>query len=166
MDWEKYRKWYKIEGCCGMQCHLDTVHGSPGSIVKRRMIWERTQWQWEDSLSFYDGVIFLTARLTILWMWTANRTKSLRRTWDAQTGRILRMVMKLGKWMARMVMVVDDDGDGDADADANGWQGWCWLIFTYNIFGFRWTFDIACAHLYYLMTSDSYSRWPPSYLLF
>ena len=24
--------------------------------------------------------------------------------------------------------------------------------------GFRWTFDIACAHLYYLMTSDSYSR--------
>ena len=105
MDWEKYRKWYKIEGCCGMQCHLDTVHGSPGSIVKRRMIWERTQWQWEDSLSFYDGVIFLTARLTILWMWTANRTKSLRRTWDAQTGRILRMVMKLGKWMARMVLI-------------------------------------------------------------
>ena len=68
----------------------------------------------------------------------------------------------------------------------NGWQGWWWwwwwmmMVMQTQmqidvkdgadwfslIFGFRWTFDIACAHLYYLMTSDSYSRWPPSYLLF
>ena len=39
---------------------------------------------------------------------------------------------------------------------------WWWRLFS----GFRWTFDIACAHLYYLMTSDSYSRWPTSHFRF
>ena len=32
------------------------------------------------------------------------------------------------------------------------------LDFYFDNFCFRWSFDIACAHLFYLMTSDSYSR--------
>ena len=34
---------------------------------------------------------------------------------------------------------------------------YCYLI-RIRYFFVRWSFDIACAHLFYLMTSDSYSR--------
>ena len=33
------------------------------------------------------------------------------------------------------------------------------LDFYFDTFFLRWSFDIACAHLFYLMTSDSYSRY-------